>query len=273
MKCIGTYIEENVDISLGAREDHRVLAARFRATGSVSRPKVLGDKLNHDKSRSDDPSCVHHFHWLVVQFRSRSQMGIDEHAVQLNEHIGKAAIRAFGKATDRPVKPWITASTWRVVKWVAPFRRATHRAYRSLNKCELQMCFLTWASCISVDYTIGSAVPHFGCGATTKMHDVYMRVSFLCAANAACWHTCQLLQKVAKPLLAHDRHQFLLSMAEDAQRATYHGKTRQCFTIVLQFAGKAAMPHARSMKTLNDELTQCETEKQQRWQEHFASVF
>ena len=273
VQCVRTYVENGVDLSLGAREDHRVIAATFRLANTSPRPKARTDKLRFNKSCLSDHTCIYNFQGFLMRFRCSDDISIDTHAVQLNDYVGKAAIKAFGSAQDQPIKPWLSMSTWQVVKWIVPFRRVYYRAFRLTKRYTVQMVFLFWASHISVAYTPGSVVPFLGWGAKARLSCLYGTVSFVWSVNAACWRTCQLLQKLAKPMVTYDRHCFLQSMAADVQRAAYQGKTRECFSIVRKLAGNGGVPHARSMKMLDGDLTKCESERQQRWQEHFAHVF
>ena len=129
VRCTSTYIEGDVDVSLGAQEDHRVLAATFKF---LSREKLRVAKpcaLAYNKANLRNPSCVWRFQERVWRFWHDDSENIDGHAASLNECIKKAAASAFGKPTDRPVKPWIKQSTWAVIKWIAPLRRASYQSF------------------------------------------------------------------------------------------------------------------------------------------------
>eukprot|EP00973_Karenia_brevis_P051012 7084718-Karenia_brevis.AAC.1 len=74
-------------------------------------------------------------------------------------------------------------------------------------------------------------------------------------------------------MIASDRQHFISLKAGEAQHAAVMGNKRQSFQIVRQLAGMSCALQARSMKKRDGSFTASESERQERWQEHFADVF
>ena len=205
ISCLDTYIEHDIDISLGASEDHRVLAASFKIANR-SAPESSSDKtVGFNKLNLVDPSCVKSFQDDVWQFRACAGESIDAHAARLDAHVARAALWAFGKATDRPAKQWISRSTWQVVNWIAPLRRLSLKAFYAATICLCRVVFLAWASAVSRTYVPGTCVPALGWGAMARADSTPNCVRFLWTVNALGWHTCSLLQRIAKSFVHDDR--------------------------------------------------------------------
>lgn len=73
--------------------------------------------------------------------------------------------------------------------------------------------------------------------------------------------------------MADDKRCFLHDKTSEARAAAQCGDTRRSFAIVKQLAGLSCAPKITSIRKGDGSFTESESERQERWQEHFDEVF
>lgn len=197
VQCLKTWIESGVDISLGAREDHRVLGALFKIRDSCKTTTVRTQNLTFNRNNLTSPQCLHKFQNDVWKCTFSADANIDEHASSLNRCIENAAVRVFGKQTNQPSKPWISGRTWSCVKYIAPYRRLSYRAFDLTRKLALKSIFFIRASSVHVAYDPSLRVPLLGWGTACELENARSQLAYVWKVNALGWSLCRALQAVA----------------------------------------------------------------------------
>jgi DNA-directed RNA polymerase subunit RPC12/RpoP len=213
---------------------------------------------------------------MMWQFRSPSHLPIDEHVSRLDKYIKQCANRAFGKAADRPRMPWISSTTWAIIKFIAPLRRLSFSSHAEAKRSKLAMVWLAWCGTAHAPFEPGQGYDGAlvrGWHAAAKCVDMRKKWLALCRINACLWCACSRLQQLTRPMVQLDRQCFLEQRAVDAQRAAHNGDSQETFAIVRSLSGGQRSVANQPVMRKDGTLTSSDMERQERWQEHFAEVF
>ena len=128
------------------------------------------DRIN--KAACYDVFRCEHFQALMWKYVPSDTCRSEIYTNEFTSYVQWAALKAFGTSKDTPRKPWISASTWGVVRSLVPLRRTASAAMSAAVSAKQLATFYAWASCIHRDYVPGVACSsNLGWYAVTKRDD------------------------------------------------------------------------------------------------------
>ena len=123
LDCVEScYVPESVDLSLQAKEDHRPVAAALniealaQSSSCSQLPKRQQPACRINKYNLNDPVRRGRFEEELWKYRSPWHVPLEDHLDHWNKYLTRTAVKHFGKPQDRPRKPWISPSTWAIVR-------------------------------------------------------------------------------------------------------------------------------------------------------------
>jgi hypothetical protein len=209
---------------------------------------------------------------VVVVVVTAWHLSIDKHLDHWNEYLIMSARQVFGKPSDKPRKPWISARSWCLIRHIAPMRRMLHVVSSCRHRLKLKLAWLAWVSMLAAPFPCHCvAIPRgwIACALHAETCSSLRRVNLL---EAMLFLTITRAQHVITVLVVDDRQVFLQRMAAEAQVAAWNGDARSCFAVVRALAG-AGSQVAKVVKLKDGALSQSDEQRQARWQEHFSDVF
>ena len=140
----------DVPLSFAASEDHRLVRAMLRLPipEAVSGEARLRRKKQVAKYNLSSLERRAYFEQTMWQYVSPSGASLDHHAAHFTEFTHSAALSAFGSRADGPKQPWISESTWSVLKYLAPIRRSSFGMFKAANVERLRLIVVAWASTV-----------------------------------------------------------------------------------------------------------------------------
>ena len=281
-----SWVPREVQLSLTAKEDHRMVAAITTVSGPGEPRSGGSTTFRINKWRLADAGCVHRFQSDLASLEPLGPSSVDSMVEVLMRQIRDAAMRSFGPPKDQPRQPWISADTWRALRVLAPSRRVVHAARAAAGKVRLHMAFLCWAAACHAPFApnlTGAPTPPSGstCGAMGRLgwqaccvlpglRGVWRQWSRL---QSMAWRLCQQLTRVVRHFIHFDRQLYLEVKAGEAQAAAVRGDWRTSFGIVRALGGRRAADAGHPVLLKCGRLSACEAERQARWLEHFCDVF
>ena len=277
---VDSCVPRNVDLSLCAKEDHRAVAATFEAESlTVSFPAAKRPKREPNccinKLSLSNPSKCDRFMQAMWKFKSPLHLPIGQHLEELNRYVIRNATKAFGKPYDKPVKPWISDSSWSIIKWVAPMRRIMHRVAETERSRVKHLAWAAWKSLLFLTFNPGiaiSTIPNRGWFATARFKTIRKTTHQLALMRTSIYLFIARLRPMIAVLVMRDRLDFLHKKAFEAQCAAHNGDAHTTFSIVKMLAGSVG-PTTKCVKLADGTIANNENERQRRWQEHFCNVF
>ena len=132
---------------------------------------------------------------------------MDEHQRHLCDYIRKLALRACGSASCAPTKPWMSESTWCIVKWIAPLRRAGYAAARTVAASRLRVLLLAWAATLHAVFEPGvdCVVRIAGWRAAAACNEVRDGWSRLMLIRGLLFQAASKLHVLVRPLVKIDK--------------------------------------------------------------------
>ena len=265
---------ESVDLAAGGVEDHKLVLAELVAQPpAVTSPTRKSAQFKVNKITLRDPWCCDCFQRLMWTFTIQDGASVDQHALELANHIKWAACKAFGKASDVPMKPWISSATWQIIRMIAPLRRQSYGFAVVARNLYLRYVFKVWCGARSQPWVDGVQSSPFGWHATCLLPGIRVELKLARRVNAVTWCACSRLQAAARPMVNNDRFAFLENRAAEAQKAAWANDSRSTYAIVRQLAGARTAPSNMPVLTKQGVSTANEEERQLRWIEHFKEVF
>ena len=153
LDCVEScYVPESVDLSLQAKEDHRPVAAALniealaQSSSCSQLPKRQQPACRINKYNLNDPVRRGRFEEELWKYRSPWHVPLEDHLDHWNKYLTRIAVKHFGKPQDRPRKPWISPSSWTIVKWFAPLRRAMCKVSTIEHGSLHLLAWLAWRS-------------------------------------------------------------------------------------------------------------------------------
>lgn len=279
-------------ISIVVYEDHRPVIAGFEGVphGPAKMQKSIGaTTIPYNRSAFWDPAKRRQFEAEMWKFDDRRLPGCDEHLECLNKYIIETATKVFGKAADRPRKPWLAPWTWEHVKRNAPLRRVVAKASKLRLKAYGRVVFVAWASTVSTPFVPtassnaqqpfslfrrggGPQFVNLGWQAAARFSEVRACFVAVCQIQSLVYKTARAHQRATDVLVAIDRQHYIGWVARSAQIASAKGDFRTTFVCVRQLAGSSTQSD-KSVRLATGELASTEQQRQERWQEHFCEVF
>ena len=179
-----------------------------------------------------------------------------------NARVREAAEKCFGGCGDQPNKKWITDGTWQLVRLIAPLRRRRAALLKITWGNFTRAAFSAWKSAIrSSDWLrYGVAMDDFNAYA----------YCFKADSKVAAWILG--LQRKIRPLITRDREAFLDELIIKADRAMENADFRTSYAVIRALGGGSSKQNTSLLK-LDGELTSNQSEVEERWTEHFASVY
>ena len=193
----------------------------------------------------------------------RTATDLDRKLQMWNEGLRLASLSAFGRTPPKPRKPWVSAHTWNILRWIAPLRRVLLTKHMQTRRYILNHLFRAWRN------TAATAVTNAPCEFCVT---VVNRVSFLYALDECrSFYAFQRLRTMSRSLLKHDRSTFLHAIAWNADSCMNYGNAKTSFALVKSLAGRRPRP-LPSIKDSNGVVLKTPGAICKRWEEHFSKV-
>ena len=273
-------ILEDIELATSAREDHRLLAGRLTLHPNalaVRPPKRFMQKVN--KANLGVPWRQRCFQDALWTFAPSSGADIDVHLAQFTSFAKQQAIAAFGTQPKVPRQPWISASSWAVVKLAAPLRRLQYRSYATRDSARLLHAWLGWRSLLPEVFSMDPAPEALSRVLALKG---WRALALLPAAVAARGQRHRIVAVVTQSItLLHvavvqctrrDRLDFIEGMAVRAQAAALANDYRTSYQLVRLLAGFAPRP-LQAVRLKDGSLSTTAAQRDARWQEHYCELF
>ena len=263
--------EAETDLSIGARQDHVGVFVVFSyvSRGVPARPVV---QARVSPLALKDPYRCWQFAELASSIPVDKGSCLDERVGYWTSECLKLALRVFGATRNGPKKPWISETSWALVRWTGPLHRAEAKASGIAAARALRIVFLGWASCKSSVFVPGAAPLSLGWHALSRLPGeirVSREVVQLCSLLRA------LREKIAWRIRAHlvsDRAAWISGVASEASVAAAKGDTRACYALVKGLAGKRFVASAAPLLRPCGGVTTSDRERAEVLRDHFADV-
>ena len=113
------FVANDIDLTFNAYEDHKPVVVRERLprTDEALRPKSEA-QFRIDKSKLRDPHLCDAFQQDMWASQRSPGSSLDQWLSDLSDHVNRSATMIFGPPRDIPRKPWISSSTWSILRLV-----------------------------------------------------------------------------------------------------------------------------------------------------------
>ncbi|CAK0907837.1 unnamed protein product [Prorocentrum cordatum] len=267
-------VAPDIDLTFNEYEDHRpiIVTERIPAAarqGCSKQPAMF--KVN--KTALGCPQLCDLFQQRVWEYQRPANASMDEWLESLNSHVRQCAREVFGPPEDAPRQAWISATTWEIIRLIAPARRAMHEVRRGAFPAAVRGAFRVWQAAYmkararpppSVKFTmwvvVGDALDNI-----TICNEARSRAAAWCR-----W--IRRLQNWARPSFAADRAAFLQALAGKAQHAMLTSDMRTGYAVARALGAKKSAPTS-SVRRKDGALTTSTREATERWEEHHSEVY
>ena len=278
---VSCEVKPMLGLARSAKEDHRCVAAALGLSTAKDKPlkrqkrvravRRLGQWLNVDNMR--DPMLMERFEYEMWFFNPVHTTTIDDQQEELVKFIKMRARAIFGPPIHKPIHPWISERTWGYVKHIGLIRRTMHAMRWAVRSRKVLLTFLAWASAVPRDFMPGDVTVRRSLGWVAVARLKTERSVSMCIQKmeGMAFHSIVLLQSAAHSFITNDRLKHFADATIEAQKAFLRGDMRGTFAVVKRLAGHRIRP-PKSVRLECGEVTTDESQRQQRWQRHFAGV-
>jgi len=266
------WCPDDLDLSLSTHRDHRAVLVEVDAVMHVRpapRPKAETRIAKHTLS---EPCRIAYFQAAMDDYATPAG-SVDLQAAHFARYTKGAAICAFGSRRDAPRKPWISATTWSVLREVTPMRRYAFHAARHRSLAYIAVVFTAWAASCPCGYEPGKPVPSLGWAAASRLGDLHGAWRWMSKAAAVAWRMVHIASKAARRLVTADRLLFLQDRASAAADAASRGDSGASYAVVRSLAGRNVGRQPTHIRKPDGQLTRTDDERDQSWLQHFGRVF
>ncbi|CAK0788322.1 unnamed protein product, partial [Prorocentrum cordatum] len=255
-------------LSYTPTEDHRMVMSVVEVSGHdgvyADRPR-RAPRIN--KAKCFDAECCRRF---------QDATDPEQYATELTDYVHASALKSFGSFKDTPRKPWISPPTWRILRGLAPLRRAASVAGARAVQALLHAAMYAWASLVpsaSVPGRVRGRRGGLGWHSGARCGEDRRRLHVLRLTSTMAWRAAAAIRRMIKPVIAEDRRVFIEAKTLEARDAQARGDTRTTSAILRALGGRFTTQQPPHVLRKDGTLTTSEGERQQRWLEHFTDVF
>jgi hypothetical protein len=262
---------DSIDLSFTSALDHKAVVADVRySPGDFMQAAPLPKVFTLNKAALADPDKCEAFQQDMWGYSPPQEAHIDDHLDHLNTTVTELAKVHFGTSRSTPRKQWISAETWRLLRFIAPARRAMGRLAGRASFAMIRGVFAAWRS-----HQCGSSMSGHRSSSWVAVGDASDSFSSMrrdCLAVAGFRQWIRMLQRALRPQLENDRQAFLDNLVIKAHNCCVAGDAKGSFAIVRALGGARSCPNT-AIKKLDGSLTQSPEEEAARWEEHHSQVF
>ncbi|CAK0884901.1 unnamed protein product, partial [Prorocentrum cordatum] len=176
-----SHVPRHVQLSLIAKDDHRLVVAATSTRALASAPKP--DAFRFNEWRLGDPARAQASQTMPRRLQAPVDASIDAKTQAMTSQMRTAARHAFGRPEGRPRQPWISDDTRSMLRLLAPSRRVVHAAGREAHRAYFHRIFLGWAA-QRTGGTFGVARSLSGRAASLADHPVLLKSGELSSSEA-----------------------------------------------------------------------------------------
>ena len=288
----GAVNDKEIDLSTADKIDHYAVFCdievdvRGEETGEDGTSRVKkASAVKFDPKSTKDPAKREAFQAKLREAHIKlnneiaSNMKYDKSPLALDSRVQawakmarEAAEQVFANPAARPVKPWMSEDTWRMVRKIAPVRRRAWTATMAQRTLDMKVVLACWKLTLSkvehTRWTEGTPaneqarkIP--GLLAAAKQYDKEIAMNQVLMRRA---------RTASRAQLRADKAEYLENRAKEAQEAADKGDTKTTYQIIRILAGVGAKPHEMVKSAEGERLTDPD-KIHERWVEHFAGVF
>ena len=138
----------------------------------------------------------------------------------------------------------------------------------------MSVAFCRWLSLLSIRFSPGERVTKVcrGWVASARSDSSLQLWSSLVRTEALAYRSIARVQRFARPLLTDDNRVRFKNLSWEIQNDMVAGRLHETFKKLRRLGSCSSRRHLKTVKFENCELTTTETQRQQRWQEHFCRV-
>ena len=276
-RIVECYRDDDIDLSLGMREDHSVVVTVFDAMALGDRGKNNPSKSTFifDRDGVSDPWKCDYFKELMWRVELPKDGDISDRAQALQMHLKSAAVTAFGKPPKRPRQNWVRPNTWYVIQLNAPLRRLSHQCYSCIRGATKAIYFYVWCSLRPMEYlpTSFSLKPRRPSGWLAIARESSFRAALrtLHRCDAVLYSSIALVKMSTSRLAIADKLYYYHELAYQAALASVNGNMSKSFGIVNSLKGYQQRP-MKAVRLKCGRLSTNESERQLRWQDYFCQL-
>ena len=276
-RIVECYRDDDIDLSVGMREDHGVVASVLDAAalGDRGSSKPVISKFAFDRDGLLDPWKCDYFEDLMWQLDLPADTDINGRVQALQTHLKTSAVTAFGKPPKRPRQNWVRANTWYVLQLSAPLRRLSHQCYSCINRAATAIYFYAWCSTRPMEFlpACKSLKPRRPSGwlAVARTSTFRAALKMLHRCDAVVFSSTALVKLSTSRLAVADKLYYYSEVAYQAALASVNGNISKSYGIVKSLKGYQQRP-VKAVRLKCGRLSSNETERQLRWQDHFCQL-
>ena len=263
---------DDISLTLGGRVDHYAVCASFEDIVFEKDRHPRKQVINIDKRNLHVPYLQDKFAAEIWKYVPNAYDSPAKHLQSFTSSALRKATAVFGTPGDCPRQPWVSATTWSLLRLTPPLRRTASRFDQIRRRQHLYLVFYQWASVLTSSFP---AVVGINKGWSARaLADGYRQTSSrLLTLSHALYKYANKISLWMRPMLWRDRAVFIENKAFEAQRAADANDTRSLYGIVRQLGGQASSKEEAIIRRADGSLPISAEERDQAWIEHYANVF